>query len=121
MPRFQILILFLFISILVHAGSLDRFSKPGLYKVIGHLDIIDKKMTLTVFAKSQSEIRLRLQMPTDKKVLLKLASLLHHKVTVTGNISQPPQNQRGEMSLVDVSSAVPDPIDPADGDGFWKL
>ncbi len=121
MSWLQVLISFLTVA---YAGSLDRFSVPGHYKVIGTLQSDHKDVNLTLFRRSQSKTILKVVMPEDpkkrEKWLIDAAPLIDQKVEVIG-VVQGVKNQRGEITVEKMNATVSEPIDISEGDGFWLI
>lgn len=135
MPRFQILI-YCFVCCLfagfillgpypARAGSLDLFTKPGHYRVVGKITVIDKTLILTVFGHSENPVHLTVLLPKRKasrhSFLKKLLSLLNSHVSITGFISEPLKNRTGSLAAEKIAPFIPDYRRASSGDGFWHL
>lgn len=101
------------------AGSVDRFTEVGEYKVQGTLleEAAKKRTVLVVFGGSVSEARLEVEGLSSE--IQKIHS--GKKVLIHGQIQNPVRFQRGKISAQKIQLAVPDYLDPAQGDGFWRV
>ena len=131
MSRLQVLIVLLLASwtslatLSARADAVDRFTTPGKYRVVGTVLIRSGELVLQVFGESAGETDLRIEFPTEpghrREVVLELGSLINHPATLVGTISVPPRDQHGMIRVREVSPAEEDPLDPAHGNGFWRL
>ena len=127
MRRLQILIIGLAAGLAwsALADSLNLYSKPGPYKVIGQLRAApDQSLTLSVFGQTRNRVELRLDFPIALKsrgeLIRRAASLIHQSVAISGEVSV--KNGGGTLRPREIEPApVPPPLDPAQGEGFWKL
>ncbi|HLD99031.1 MAG TPA: hypothetical protein VJB59_02165 [Bdellovibrionota bacterium] len=112
-------------SPVLHAGSLDRFSVCGRYRVIGDLlSPAPGHFVLRVFTGSLSETTLELSFTLNKSSPASLRSIPSYcgmKVELTGTIPDLVQKQRGRMNFESITEALSAPRDPAKGDGFHLL
>lgn len=106
--------------------SIDQFNGPGSYRVQGRVEYTQKngELRLRVFGNSRSAVSLLIQFKNqnnESALFIKALSLHHRKAQVYGVIPTAIKQYSGIIQISQIRMAAGDPLDPSEGDGFWKL
>ncbi|MBY0470333.1 hypothetical protein K2X30_04130 [bacterium] len=116
MQLIQILVLLLSVGTSnSQAGSLDRFKGCGNYRVQGTVIQKQKDFYISIFSGSREETQLKVLPENQKSV----REFLDQTVDVDAHIPKLIKKYRGVIQVSQIRFGVPNPADPARGDGFW--
>ena len=121
MPRIHFLVVVIAFGFGVQAFGADNtapvFRSCGRYEIQGTVKNVGKELFLIVFSGTQSETKLKIGPDPSLKVF----GFVGHKARITGTIKTKLKYFQGSIGFEKIERAVPNLLDPGQGDGFWLL